>query len=281
MVFPPPGGIRVGNLKRATPTPMTPAALRVQLGNVGLDCGEFNDNDLQRYINQVSSQLPNGSVRTFTILEPIEPEKETVDRWEDFVKAADGNWEVSDSPTILQWMSIFMIMQPLPRFLWLQANRNNNGFTGTMVNPPPSQGYFSNAEAIQRLFVEVGLSASSTLVAGLDKPSMEAALHNAIGHINDENIRDYDQPGSRLFGLLMNYNEQTGNASGVGYLATEWRLTIRDFRRKDKHGGNTNDTTLSTTSRSVLYTDPNLICAHFNAVVTQFRLSTPVSCPPP
>jgi hypothetical protein len=160
------------------------------------------------------------------------------------------------------------------------SNNESNGFAGVVDNPPAYTGNYPNAAAIQNLFINVGVTASSTLVKGIDKDAMTATFSNAIQPLADANLKNYDQSGSRAIMLVENYNTTTGYADAVGVVSVNWRLQISDWQRKSKDGGDTHPTVLTVNARSVLYSDVNLLCQHYNAVLTQFGIDpqTAPSC---
>jgi hypothetical protein len=106
-------------------------------------------------------------------------------------------------------------------------------------------------------------------------------LSNVISPLQDSQLENYDQSDSRVIFLVDNYNASTGYGDGVGVLFVAWRLQITDYHRKSKHGGDTHPTNLTINAGSVLYSDPNILCADYNSVLKQFGINpgTAPACP--
>jgi hypothetical protein len=176
------------------------------------------------------------------------------------------------------------VIQYPTHFDWLYDNRASNGFTGVKGDQPAISGNYPNAAAIQKLFVDTALAASATLVKGLDKDAMKAALTNVIAPLSDASLSNYtmpeqgkDRPSMVVF-VVDNYDPKTKIADGLGVLYFNWSLSITDYKRKSKDGGDTHPTTLQVNAGSVLYDGPDTLCSNYNAVVTQFKLSNAPTC---
>ena len=292
MPFPPAGGIQIGTLNPATPTPFDVETLRSQLENIGLNCGQLTDQNLQAYINEVNAQLPMGAVQSYAITMPSAgpPSSQQADELGNPIDvtslaaavpaaadAATGNWTINDKAQ--GYANQLEVIQVPDHFNWLYANRASNGFTGVVDSPPAYTGNYPNAAAIQQLFVNVGVTASSTLVKGLDQATMQATFSNIIQPLKDPIPANYDVPGSRAIYLVDNYNTSTGYADGIGVLTVQWTLKITDWQRKTKDGGDTHPTNLTISAWSVLYYDPGVLCADYKAVLKQFGID-PATAPP-
>jgi hypothetical protein len=302
--IPPPPGVPI-SLSAATPSVINPDSLKTQLENVGLDCSEITTQFLQEKIVEVNSQLQRGQIQSFAILAPagsvqtntLPPSlaadadlvaRQAAERQADpevgslaavmseSQEAAIGNWTENDraqgyAPNleVIQWPA---------HFEWLMSQKDSNAFPGIVDAPPAYTGNYPNAAAIQKLFINVAYSASSTVVAGIDQATMESVFSNVIQPLSDANLKNYNQPGSRTIMLVENYNTTTGYADAVGAVTVDWRLQISEYKRKTKHGGDTHPTVLTVSSRSVLYSDVALLCQHYNAVLKQFGID-PTTAP--
>ncbi len=299
MPIPPPAGVPL-SLTAATPSKLDPATLKEQLKNMGLDCSQLTDTFLQQSINVVESQLHDGDLQSFAITAPtgtvatntmpttlvaaavpavsmaaaevgslaaVMPSSQQV---------AIGNWTENDSAEGYQ--PNLQVIQFPTHFDWLMTQKASNGFSGVVDNPPAYKGNYPNAAAIQNLFINVGVAASSTVVKGIDKDAMTATFSNAIQPLADANLQNYNQAGSRAIMLVENYNTSTGYADAVGVVSVDWNLQISDWKRKTKDGGDTHPTVLKVSARSVLYSDVTLLCQHYTAVLKQFGIN-PSSAP--
>lgn len=279
-----PKGIKL-KLTAATPTPFTTATLKAQMEEIGLNCSQLTESFLQQSITNVRSQMPNGLTQVFGGIQRFPPNysRSASSAAATVFSSRDsggdppiGNWTPDSSAE--GYSPNLEIIQYPDHFDWLYANRSTNGFTGVKDDPPPYGGNYSNADSIERLFVNVAVTASATLVKGIDSPAMQAAFTNIIQPLKDADLSNYDVTDSRTFFLVDNYNASTGVADAVGVLRVGWHLKITDYKRKSKDGGDTHPTSLTINSASVLYGDAGALCSNYNAVVKQFGLSDAPPC---
>ncbi|MFV3073457.1 hypothetical protein [Niveispirillum fermenti] len=273
-------------MAQTSPSQFTPQVLKGQLQNVGLSCQQLTDANLAGYVANVDSQLPNGSVQSFGILAKSSDLTASSgmalkalagSNNSALVQAATANWEPG---TQAEGFNNYLEVIAYPdHFKWLLSGVPQNQFTGVYQAPQATSGNYPNAQAIQDLFVNVCTTASATLINGLDQTTMKAILTNVIQPLNDAQLSDYNNTASRTIMLVENYNTSTGYADAIGVLYVGWTLTISDYKRKSKDGGDTHPTTLTVESWSVTYEDGSILCRDYNAVCTQFGL-TPMTCPP-
>lgn len=237
------------SLTAATPSALTVESLKKQLTDIGLTCPDSEESKLARYIEEVKHQIPVGLIQTYSILKPATDGMQPIAGFAtDLAEASTGNWE-PDS-TGLGYSTTLEYIQYEAHFDWLVANQP--GFTGTVVKPPAYTGRYDTIDAVKQLFVTVATDASSTLIKGLDKSSIESVLSNAIAPLNDANAKDYKPgPDSRVIFLVENYNPATQEADAIGVLSVWWDLTIKDYKEKKKNPQH--DTSLTVRARSVLY----------------------------
>lgn len=254
------------SLKSATPTQLTVDKLKKQLTGIGLTCPASEESKLEGYISEVKTQLPNGAVETYAILKPAGPgEAAMVGLATNLTTSSTGNWE-PDS-TGIGYATELEYIQYSTHFDWLKANRPS--FTGIEDNPPQYSGTYDTVDAIKQMFINVGTDASATLIKGIDKSAIESVLSNAVAPLTDQNATNYDVPDSRVIFLVDNYNQNTGEADGVGLLTIEWHLTISDYKVKKQNPQHT--ATLTVKSRSVLYSDTDTMDADYNAAKAFFK----------
>jgi len=255
------------SLASATPTPLTVDALKKQLTDIGLTCPDSEKSKLEEYITQVQRQIPVGAVETFAILKPAEPgENLYTGMVTDLAEASIGNWE-PDS-TGFGYATVLEYIQYAAHFDWLLANKP--GFTGILNNPPTYSGRFDTIDGVKQMFLAVATDASSTLIKGLDKASIESVLSNAIAPLTDRNAQNYAPgPNSRVIFLVENYDPVTQEADGIGVLTVWWDLQIKDY--KEKKDSPKHDTTLTVRARSVLYSSLDDMNADFLAAETHFK----------
>ncbi len=288
MAIPPRKGLNI-SLKSATPTPFDAATLKRALEIVGLNCAQISDANLTSWITTVNSQLPTGKSQAFAIKMPgnalrvaaafqaVKDVGSVAARLPLLEHAATGNWTLDATGGDGYGPQLEIIAYP-DHFNWLYDNRASNGFTGTKNDPPVVSGNYDNAKAIQDLFISVGLTASSTLVRGLDQDSMRAALTNVIQPLSNASLSNYDDKSSRLFFVVEDYNESTKVAQALGVVFINWELKIEDYKRKTKDGGDTHKTVLTLHAGSVTYSDPATLCGNYKLVVDHYKLTGAPAC---
>jgi hypothetical protein len=148
-------------LNSSTPTALTPESLQEQLRNVGLTCPDTNLDQLEKHINEVKGQLPNGAVQTYGIYLPKQGEGDRVFYRSEFhinqlaergyvgevvyaglQESSQGNWEPSD--TGAGYSSELEYIQFPTHFDYLLNNKP--GFTGVKDEQPPYSGKFDTVD---------------------------------------------------------------------------------------------------------------------------------------
>ncbi|MTJ81250.1 MAG: hypothetical protein F8N37_09555 [Telmatospirillum sp.] len=193
------------------------------------------------------------------------------------VRVADSIWEPG---TQAQGLNTYLaIIAVEEHFNTLYDDRHTTGFTGTKDSQPEKTRDCENAKAIQDFFVEVCLSASATLITGLDQTTMEAILTNVIQPLSHQNLSDYEANDSRVVMLVDRYNPTTEYAEGVGVLQVKWTLKIKDYKKKTKSDTNLHRTNIKVDSWSVLYSDTDPMCRDYATVCKKHGIK-PQICPP-
>lgn len=302
MPFPPAPGFKI-KLDAATPSQLTPDKLKAQLEAVGLSCSQLSPENLQAYIDEVKDNIPKGEIQSYGILAPPEdlgPARDPAEvraqadakaaRLADIraagktvhyaettgqlVSAATGDWSVVET-TVDQ--AAMQIIQVWDHFNWLYENRDTNGFTGIVTGPTTYTQYETNEDAVKKLFNKVMIEMAAAVVKGLDKSTLQATVTNII----QEQVKpstNYSTTGSRVLHLVDGYDPQTGQANGIGTLTVTWTLTVEDYKRKTKHGGDKHESDLTVKAWSVLYTDPDTCCKNYRAVLEHFKID-PTTAP--
>lgn len=264
------------DLSPATPTPVTVENLKKQLTDIGLTCPDADPDKLKAYISEVEQRLPGGAVQTYQILKPSkDPSLRIAGLHDDYQESSTGNWE-PDS-TGLGYATTLEYIQQETHFDWLLGNQP--GFTGVASNPPEYTGKYDSVSAVKEMFINVAVNASSTLIKGLDKASLQSVLSNAIAPLDDKNAANYDPgPQSRVIFLVEDYDPVKGDAKAVGVLTIWWNLTIKDYKEKKKSP--LHDTHLTVKARSVLYSSVETMNADYLAARTHFKENSFLAIPP-
>ena len=254
-------GVKI-DLKETTPTVLTPELLQQELHNVGLDCSNTSLKNLEKFINEVSAQIPSGVVQSYAILEPAKTkENRLAGLTQDWQTAATGNWEIED----IGYSHDLEYIQYPEHFDWLLANRTS--FTG-IRNSEHFERQYESVDSIKNFFADVTTTASSAVIKGVNKDTLKATMHNAIEPLNDTSAKDYDKKDSRVLFLVENYNPSTKDADMIGVLSIDWHLIIKDYKVKKealKH-----NTKLDVSVRAVLYSDLLALDEDYRAAKAHF-----------
>jgi hypothetical protein len=253
------------DLANAKPTVLTPESLKAELKNIGLDCKDTSLPRLERFIKEVDGALPNGIVQSYAILKPAAKKENRLEGFElDWETASTGNWTVKD----FGYRTELEFIQVKDHFDWLVANRP--GFLGRLDEEKYIRRYES-VDSIKNFFADVTTSASASVIKGVNKETLNAAMHNAIDKLDDNQAKDYDKKDSRTIMLVDNYHETVdgkGEADAIGVLTIEWHLIIKDYQVKKealKH-----DTELTVSIRAVLYDNLDIMAADLRALKAHF-----------
>jgi hypothetical protein len=252
-------------LRSAEPTKLTAKKLKDQLTAIGLTCEDSSEDNLEKYIADVRSQLHGGSTQSLRIFKPTGFEASKNGMIPSENDTAVGNW-IPDF--FFGYQAELEYIQYKPHFDWLYDNRP--AFTGRRNSPPQYSGRESSVEAIKKQFVEVSYTASSVIPTGLDIATTEAVLTNVIQPLSDKNASDYD-PGlaSIAIFLVHNYSDVNKTADGLGVVTVDWDLKVKDFKKKKT--ALEHNWTLSVHARAVLYGSIEAMYADYNAVRAQFK----------
>lgn len=247
------------SLVKQDPSKLTVEGLQKQLHNMGLDCAHTDPERLKKYKEDVEKSFVDGLNQSFEINRP----KASLDgsryfnsiygdsdaKFYGYEEAAKSDWRPEGSGL---GYSTQLSTIAFPRnFQYLFVNRP--GFGGNQSAEQTTTGSYATVDAVKNMFVQVGVEASSSLVKGLDKTTLNAILSNAIAPLNEGNVKDYYNADSRVIFLVDNFDPLTNEADAIGVLGIDWRLTIVDYKEKKKSP--VHHTTLVVSTRSVLYDD--------------------------
>lgn len=254
-------GVKI-ELTKADPSVLTAEKLKEQLKNIGLACADTSLPRLEKFIQEVQAEIPNGVVQTYGILQPAKSPANRVQglaqNWEE---AATGNWTIKD----FGYSSELELIQYKPHFDWLAETKQN--FTGRRSQDKYVRRYESVA-SIKDFFADTTTSASAAVVKGVDKSSLNAAMSNAIQPLDDKQAKDYDKSDSRVLFLVDNYDKEKNEADAIGVLTVEWHLVIKDYQEKKK--ALQHDTTLEVNVRAVTYDNLDVLAADVRAIKAHF-----------
>ena len=271
-------------LNKTEPTPLTVEKLKEQLDNIGLNCAATDPKRLKKYKEDVESQFKDGTNQSFSILKH-KASSDGSPYYDSMYgnvnapylgteEASKGDWE-PDGSAIGYSTQLSTVIFPR-NFDFLMQNRI--GFAGNKSEERTTSGRFETVDAIKELFIQVGVESSASLVKGLDKTTLNSILSNAIAPLNEGNVQNYDRPDSRVIFLVENYNPVTEHADAIGVLGIDWRLTIKNYKEKKKEVKH--DTTLTISTRSVLYDSVEALEGDIQFVKSHFGLDVFDVIPP-
>lgn len=252
------GGLPI-SLKKTTPDPMTPDALRAELEAMGLACDQITDDSLNQYIAEVRDNLPKGKVQTFRITKASHAAYEATE---------NGNWDVVDAAEMSYWGPILATIVEKNNFDLLTAANLQPPFCGVEVEEV-SYDDTPTEEAVMLAFVDIATAASAGLVEGLDEADMEAALTNVI-KAQDIELDDYYYADDRLFYLMEDYDPTAEEAGGLGAETIDWTISVEDYRNKSKDDPD-NQSIINVACRTVLYGEGATILRDYQYVMNQAK----------
>lgn len=275
-------------LDKCEPTRLNPEELTKQLHNIGLNCDETTGEKLERNIEEVANRIGTGALTTFGVyfdngklkVESIEEgqliklKKGSVDTMnellrERYVKQADGSWSEGK---LGQFTSKLQVIQQKDNFNYLKKNAPD--FPYAEFPAQRQKKYVTTVDAIKDMFAEAGRACVAATVDGIDDVTLKAVFSNAMNAVNDSVFKqNYDASNNRVIMLLLNYNPNTSECDGVGAVTCEWRLRVKNYKKK-KHNPK-HETVLDIAARSVLYTDIDTLNRHYAMVIGRHK---PVRC---
>jgi hypothetical protein len=258
------------DLASATPTALTPENLQAQLNDIGLTCKYTSRYNLSAFIGEVKSQIPDtpeatqvwGIVNPAAALAAPEGYERAMAAALSAGDAPTGNW--TPNPQALGYATYLHYV--VAHYDWLKANRPT--FTGQREANNYSQAYDS-VESIKSAFVNLATNMASVVASGLNRAAIEATFSDIISPMTDSQAKDYDKTDSRVLMLVDDYDPTADTANGIGVLMVEWRLVIKDYKKKKE--AMKYNTTLDITATAVEYGAVAPLMADYNAALAHFK----------
>jgi len=251
------------DLEPNTPTPLTPETLGAELNAIGLTCRYTTPRILQGLIDQVSNQIPAGTLESFRLLKPTaNPENRLEGFVQDFETSSQGNWTVKDTA----YDPILEYIQYPTHFDWLKST--DTSFTGISDQLPPDNLKATTVDAIKTFFVNTLTMASEVVLKGINNDTLRSVLSNVINALPPD-IKDFNETDSRVIFLVDNYNPNTKSADAIGVVSIDWTLTIKDYQESSNQPV-LHDTTLAVQARGVMYADLDQMNKNYNDAKAHF-----------
>ena len=277
------------SLAKDTPSQVTPEDLKKDLQRIGLTCKDTSLEKLKKFKQDVLQSWTPGKSAAYGIYTKSKQPPSGAPA-ADYLKLEQqdllgmfgysnseisGEWTPSD--TAQGYINELYCIQYEPHFNKLLAEKPDF-FTGVSKSTRETSKE-STVEQIKRFFTKIGTELSSMLVDGLNLPTLEALLKNAIGVNESSFVEDYAETGSRVVYLVQNYDPLTQECDAIGVLTMDWALTIRNYQEKKselKH-----DTILDMNARAVLYTSIEHLMSDYAYVKASLKQNLFLDAIPP
>lgn len=270
-------------LKKAEPSRLAVEVLKKQLNDLGLRCADTSIEALTLYKSQVMQSLPSSKMQACQIAKPKNGFSEAAFRAgklgetdapyiEDalqLVNVATGEW-IWDVAAGGYQEELEYIQVP-SHFDYLKKNRPS--FVGLTAGKKENK-QLTSVDAIKGLFIQTAETVSSTLGKPLNKDSVEAFYTNVISNLNDSDVKkDYERSDSAVLFMTLNYYEyeKQGWCDGIGVINVSWNISIKNYQRKSKNGGDYHDTTIDVFCRGAFYSNPDVLEGDYNVVKSAFK----------
>lgn len=277
-------------LTEQTPSKVQAKDLRKSLNSIGLTCEETKIENLEKSKADVVSKFEDGAIKSFGIYEEEENADilrlmysdedlelaEKVKIFNEFYnEVALGSYKPSTSA--LGYATDLEIVQNPRNYEFLKAYYDD--FICADEGPNTYTGIYETVEGIKGLFIESAYTISSLVNGKLSKEDVEAFFNNIIKPVEDKSLKDYaPDEETRVIFLVDEY--ENGEAEGIGVLTLNYRLQIKDYKKKNK-GETKHDTKLTISARCVTYTDVDILAKHVAAVREHFKNSKYILRIPP
>jgi hypothetical protein len=248
-------------LESQEPTKLDNDELSGQLNAMGLNCEYTRGEKLQGCIDNVYKQIQIGEMQSFGI---YSIDDKGVAKPVANAEYSEEIWTGGSVGKNQKMLLTVINEQNFDYLVKLSKSDHPKVFPYAVAGDKTESEQNTTLEGVQALFVECAINSASTVVQGLNQATFEATFRNMLGiNENDCNQHDYKTHGERIIYLVLNYDKDTKNADGVGALYVKWSVEIKNY--VDKKSKNKPYTTVTISSRSVLYTDDKLLKENYDA----------------
>ena len=281
------------------PSKFTPESLRPQLINAGLPCGETaSDAQLQAFIDRgvdefVKILQDKTGLKAYEYTETLPKDSNLASaRFVNknirsrILQLANGEYtelkllthkdtEVNYKPAQETggWSNELYTILNKTNFEHLEQLSKDDPskyvFHGQRGGPNKTEEELKTDDAIISVFAEAAAAAAQIypVDGGVNKDAMEAAMKNTIGpNINSSRPENYRDTGDKNLLLVDRYDPKTKESRGIGAINISWELTIKDYKRKEKNGGDTHKVTITVSARGVFYDDICVLCRDYKEI---------------
>lgn len=274
------------------PTRIVPSELTKQLNAIGLNCSETRGAKLAKNIEEVAEAVGVGTLTTFGVYQ--DKLCGDFDKASDDVRGiklpdssvrgtallnelldiryeqiANGKWEEGSAG---KFSTMLRTIQNKENYKYLKEKMPD--FPYCEYPEDTISGEYATVDAIKNMFRQAAAACTAATVEGIDRVTLEAIFSNAIEGLNESDIEsDYDSGDcNRVITLVSGYDPGTKKCEGVGVVTCDWRLKIKNYKEKKSEPKHKTELTIS--ARSALYTDPDALRKHYDAVLAIHRVAS-------
>ncbi len=222
-------------LKKDTPSKVTPEALQKELNAIGLTCQHTTVENLKKYIDETVSRFPSGNIQGYGVFQydiksmqqramsgkPVYDLSEIVKP----LTNIHSNWQPSGTSDYSDLLSTVGYPDNFDLLL-----ANYKGFAG-QKSSNTYQANDSTVEAIKAQFVKIADNISSVLVSDIDHEDLQPMFVNII-RPESEQSTDYDNTVNRNIYLIKGVSPDHRSCEGIGVLNVLYRLRIKNYKEK-------------------------------------------------
>ncbi len=256
------------DLKGQEAAVLTASGLSTQLGYVGLTCSDARGERVLQHMDEVIKELPFTSSQAYAIYD-CDTNKlfATTDEAMAFVTTNEkpfygiessiaGEWSVD--PTGYGYLNeLYSVVDPR-NYNRLKAQFAD--FTGIEVSERVFTSTDTNVSKIVAFIANILTEAAQSILGGIDMVSMKAACTQMLEKDVSQKA-NYTLNKSFIICLVENYNETTKAADAIAAIWFTYELVVVNY--KDKKASD-HKATLTTSSHSVQYTNPDILTKHYN-----------------
>lgn len=287
------------SLVQTIATKFTPETLRPQLGDAGLPCADTaSDAELQDFIDRGVEQFKailagQIGLKAYEFSEFIDNDQNLASAKfygkaikTHVIKLASGGYhelrlmqdeqievDYKVSESALGWKNELYTVLQSDNFAYLEEKSKEDPskyvFTGERGGPDESNKKVKTDDAIISLFSESAATAAQIYPAsgGVNESSMEAAMSKTIGkNINGLQADDYASNGNKNLLLVDHYDEKTEDARGIGAINISWTMEIKEYKHKEKDGGDEHEVFIKMWARGMFYDDICVLCTDYKMI---------------
>lgn len=279
------------SLNKAVPSGYPISKLKGHLTELGLTCGETDEERLKEYKKEVMANFKSGEAQIFSMINSsntrqinsnllFNPDGSFTNLSEVEFFAATGMEELKEtgSWTVYDDAKGYRAqLSTIVKHFDLLASQRPGYFNGEknhvhrVINEPTGQ-------AIRDTFSSMSLSVTSIMPGGINELDLETLVSTMLNNNQSANPKDYVLNDERTTFVVYGYDPIMDTSSSIGALLLQYSITIKDYKDKgDNKSGRYNDAILDITGKFVCYSEVEDMYRDYNYVGGRFaRLFAPL-----